>query len=104
MTDSPARPWGCIVAILVVIYALAQVYAGFIGIRHHCGTGWAIAAVIAAFVFRFSLPLTIGSFFGAMNVWGWHWLGALAFAAPGLALMALMVPGVLAGAIARSHR
>ena len=30
------------------------------------------------------LPLTIGTFLGAMNVWGWPWYGALALAAPGL--------------------
>ena len=29
-------------------------------------------------------PLTIGTFFGALDVWGWPWYGALAFAAPGL--------------------
>ena len=30
------------------------------------------------------LPLTIGTFFGALDVWGWPWYGALLFAAPGL--------------------
>jgi hypothetical protein len=40
--------------------------------------------VAVMFLTRFSLPITVGSFFGAMNVWGWHWIGALVFAAPGL--------------------
>lgn len=101
--DSSAA-WGCILMLLIMCYGLAQVYAGFIGIRHHWGGGWAVAAVALAFMFRFSLPLTIGSFFGAMNVWGWHWLGALVFAAPGLAFMALMIPGALAAALASIRR
>jgi hypothetical protein len=24
-------------------------------------------------MFRFTLPITIGAFFGAMDVWDWHW-------------------------------
>ena len=90
---------GYAVSGLVLLYALAQIYAGFIGIQHHWGQGWAIAVVLVAFLFRFTLPLTIGAFLGALNVWGWHWLGALIFAAPGLAFMALMIPGALARAI-----
>lgn len=84
---------GCI---LIAVYGIAQIVAGYVGIQHHFGSGWAIAAIVAAFVFRFSLPITIGSFFGAMNVWGWHWILALVFAAPGLAFMMLMIPGALA--------
>jgi hypothetical protein len=95
---------GCIFMLLIMGYGLAQIYAGFIGIRHHWGGGWAIGAVVVALMFRFSLPLTIGSFFGAMNVWGWHWLGALVFAAPGLAFMALMIPGALAAGLAKFRR
>jgi len=102
-TDSGAS-WGCIFMVIMMLYGLAQIYAGFIGIRHHCGAGWAIAAVFAVFWFRFSLPLTIGSFFGAKNVWGWHWLGALFFAAPGLAFMALMLPGVMAYYVTKIRR
>ena len=77
-------------------YGLTQIYAGFLGIDFHLGKVWAIGAIILAFLFRFTLPLTIGSFFGAMNVWGWHWAGALLFAAPGLIFMGLMVPEILA--------
>jgi len=81
--------------IFLVLYGLVQIYAGWVGIEYHLGSGWAVAAFVAAFVFRFTLPITVGSFFGAMDVWGWPWLGALLFAAPGLAFMALMVPGAL---------
>jgi hypothetical protein len=99
--DKAAGFFGCAGMILFLGYGAAQIYAGYIGIHHHLGTGWAVAALVAAIGFRFSLPLTIGSFFGAMNVWGWHWLGAFVFAAPGLAFMALMIPGALASVIGK---
>jgi hypothetical protein len=79
-----------------IAFGIAQFIAGYAGIAHGLGTGWAIAAVIAGFAFRFTLPITIGAFFGAMNVWGWPWIGALVFAAPGLILV---VPGVLGSII-----
>ena len=82
------------IAGLVAIFALgfAQLAAGFVGIEHGLGLGWAWVALIAAMVFRFTLPITIGAFFGAMNVWGWHWALAALFAAPG---MIVVVPNVL---------
>jgi len=89
---------GFAVMIVILVYGLVQIWAGFIGIDHHLGSGWAWAAIAVFFIFQFTLPVTIGSFFGAMDVWGWHWAGALAFAAPGLAFMLLMIPGSLASA------
>jgi hypothetical protein len=75
-----------------LVFGIAQFIAGVQGIAAGIGVGWAIAAVAAALMFRFTLPITIGSFFGAMNVWGWPWFFAALFAAPGLILV---VPGVL---------
>ena len=74
-----------------VVFGSAQLYAAFLGIEHHLAAIWALGAILSAFIFRFTLPITIGSFFGALNVWGWHWPAAFVFAAPGLLLM---VPGV----------
>lgn len=84
---------GCLGAILFICYGLAQIVAGFAGIQHHLGTGWAIGIIVASLILRFSLPITIGAFFGALNVWHWHWLGAALFAAPGLLFLALLLPG-----------
>jgi hypothetical protein len=83
--------------IAILAFGALQIYAGYLGIEHHLGAGWAAAALIGAFLFRFALPITIGSFFGAMNVWGWHWAAAAAFAAPGLLLL---IPGTIASIIA----
>ena len=70
--------------LIFVTVAIIQTAVGYIGIEHHFGTFVAIVVIILAFVFRLMLPLTIGTFLGAMNVWGWPWYGALALAAPGL--------------------
>ena len=70
--------------LIFVTAAIIQTAVGYIGIEHHFGTFVAIVVIILAFVFRLMLPLTIGTFLGAMNVWGWPWYGALALAAPGL--------------------
>lgn len=73
--------------------ASRSLWLALTGIEHGLGVGRAWGAVIAALMFRFTLPITIGAFFDAMNVWGWHWALAALFAAPGLLLV---IPGVLA--------
>jgi len=82
-------------AMAFLILGIAQLVAGFAGIDHSVGVLWACVALIAALVFRFTLPITIGAFFGAMNVWGWHWALSAIFAAPGLLLV---VPGAISQA------
>jgi hypothetical protein len=77
--------------------AVIQFIAGWQGIEYHLGFWAAIAAVAVALVFRFTLPLTVGTFFGALSVWGWHWAPALLLTLPGLALV---VPSVVAEVIA----
>lgn len=83
---------GCVYMIGFIIYGCFQFYAGYLGIEHYAGTGWAVAAILIALFLRFTLPVTVGSFLGAMTVWGWPWYGAAAFAVPGLAAMLLFGP------------
>lgn len=73
---------------------VVQLVAGFTGIEHELGIYWAWGALFVALFFRFMLPMTIGAFFGATEVWGWHWAGALLLVAPGLLFI---VPGLMAG-------
>lgn len=82
-----------VVILLFILYGVAQLVVGYIGIQIELGTGWAIAAMVGALMFRFTLPITIGSFFGAMSLWHVHWVVAALFAAPGLAFS---VPAVAA--------
>ena len=92
---------GIIGFLAFLAFGIAQLVAGFAGIELGVGSFWAWAALIVALGFRFTLPITIGAFFGAMNVWGWHWALAALFAAPGLLLV---IPGVLASIISLVKR
>ena len=83
--------------IALVAIGISQLIAGFVGISHELGPGWAIVAVGAVFAFRLMLPFTVGAFFGAWHVWGWPWPLALLLAVPGLALL---IPAVGRAALA----
>jgi hypothetical protein len=74
-------------------YTIVAIWAASAGLSLYLGTGWAIGTILVSMFFRFSPPIVVGAFLGAMNVWGWHWALALLFAAPGLAFV---VPGVIA--------
>jgi len=83
------------------VYTTAQMSAAFAGISHGLSQLWALVALCAALLLRFTLPVTIGAFFGAMQIWGWHWALALLFAAPGLIFM---LPGVIPAIFSLSTR
>ena len=78
--------------ILFIVYGIAQLVLGYAGIDFHLGAVWAGIALFGALIFRFTLPITIGAFFGAIDVLHWHWALAALFAAPGLAFI---IPGVI---------
>lgn len=84
---------GCAGMLLWAAFGILQVYAGYLGIRHHWGNGWAVGLMILFLTTQFSLPITIGAFFGAMDVWHWPWYGAFAFALPGLTFLMLGATG-----------
>ena len=82
--------------IIFVIWGIAQFRAGYDGIFAYAGISWAITAIVVAFIFRFTLPITIGAFYGALIIWDWPWYWALIFASPGLLLM---IPSMLTSAL-----
>lgn len=82
--------------IFFLLIGIAQAIVGYLGIEYHLGTGLAIGCIIASFIFRITFPLTIGTFFGALDVLGWPWYGAALLTAPGLIFM---VPGAVGMAL-----
>ena len=74
-------------------FAIFSTIVGYLGVEYHLGSGWAIGCLIAAFVFRFSLPLTVGFFFGLVDVLGWNIFVAILVTVPGLIFM---IPGAIA--------
>jgi len=89
---------GGLIFIGVIFYGIAQLSVGYLGIEDLFGGGWAIAALIGSVIFRFTLPITIGAFFGATEVLGWHWVAALVFTAPGLLFV---IPAVVSSVLER---
>lgn len=79
--------------IAMILLGLAQLFAGYVGIKHYLGSILAFVIIGLSAGLRFTLPITIGAFLGAMNVWNWHWSLAGIFAAPGLLFM---LPGIFA--------
>ncbi len=83
--------------IFFLIVGVVQICVGFLGIEYHFGAGWAFGALLLSFILRISFPLTIGTFFGALDVLGWNWFSALLLTLPGIIFM---VPGAIAIALA----
>ena len=84
---------GCLMALATMAYGLLITVVGWIWIEVEFGFWWGIAAIVLAIFLRFTLPITVGAIFGAMHLWGWHWIGATLFVLPGLAFM---IPAVFA--------
>lgn len=89
---------GCLLGIAFLAFGGFQVYAAAIGLDAAIGAFWAGVAIVAAFVLRTSLPIMIGAFLCAKNIWEWHWMGAVLFAAPSLAFI---IPSMAADLIGR---
>lgn len=75
-----------------IVVGLAQLALGFMGLDYLLGLWAAFAALAAAFLFKFMLPLTIGSYFGAVEIMGLPWWAGILVAAPGLLFL---VPSLL---------
>lgn len=111
--------WGWawpLVMLAWLAFSVFYLITGLAGIDHHLGLFFSILAALALVVFRFSIPIAVGCFFGARDVWGWHWIGALLFTLPGLAYvfrmgfaitwqgLVVFIPATLLGALQRFSR
>lgn len=83
-------------SMLFAAFGLVQLFIGFGGIEVMWGQGWAWAALVAAVLFRFTIPILVGIYLYTTEAWGWPWYGAVLFAMP---VLALMVPGIVAGVL-----
>lgn len=84
---------GCL---LFAAFGIAQLVAAWLGAGYALGSFWAVAIFGFCFFFRFTLPITIFSFIGAMYVWEWPWWGALLFTFP---MLLVIIPSMLADAL-----
>lgn len=86
-------------AILIALYAVAQIVASLQGLETYLGVLGALFIIGLCLYFRFTLPLTIAAFLCAKNVWGWHWFFALLFVAPGLAFLLPAIAAVVVASL-----
>lgn len=75
---------------------LLQLALGYMGLEYLIGTWAAVLGLIVALGFRVFLPMSIGSFFGAVHVPGRPWWAGVLVVLPGLVLL---IPGIIATAI-----
>lgn len=90
---------GIFAGICFLLIGLAQLGFGLVGIEHHLGWWAVMGAAVALFPFRIMLPITIGAYFGVVDVFGWPWWLGVLIAAPGVffmfpAFVALLMQGV----------
>ena len=81
---------GCFV---MALFAITQLWASFDGARFYTGPILGFVIIALCLFLRFTLPVTIFAFLGALMVWQWSWYWALLFVAPGLILI---IPAILA--------
>lgn len=94
MLDSEGQEGlGCVLAIFSLVLGICQLVVGLLGIDYHLGWWGIIGAVVLLLWLRFTIPITVGAYFGAVDVLGWPWWGGLLFAFPGIVFM---VPSVMA--------
>ena len=76
--------FGLLFILISFLSILFNIIMGFIGIQFFYGTIVALLITIISIYFKVILPLYIGSFFGMIYVFQWHWLIALLICLPGL--------------------
>ena len=74
-------------AVILIGFGILQLVIGCLGIAAVYGGGWAVATFFSAVAFRFTVPIVIGCYLYAHNIWGWHWIFSAIFAAPGILFM-----------------
>ena len=93
-TERFSGPFGCLVVLLVVMLGLVYLWIGAAGINHQFGGRILTLSILAIAFFRFTLPFTIGTYFGIFDVIGWpEWAGLL-IAVPSLIFI---IPGLIYG-------
>lgn len=75
---------GILLLLPYLALGVSQAILGFMGLEYLLGIWAAVVGVGLAFAFRFTVPMFIGTYFGAVNVMEWPWWVGLLVTAPGL--------------------
>lgn len=91
---------GILAIVMILGLGAVQIVVGYHGLDVQFGSTWAFVGA-ALFFLRFSPPLIVGVYFGAIDLWGWHPVAAAVFAVPGLLLL---IPGIIEFALDKLRR
>lgn len=80
---------GCLSTLVVLIFGTGYLAIAFSGLENQFSLVWAGTALIILIVFNITLPLSVGSYFYATSVLGWHWFEAILFS---LIVITIIVP------------
>ena len=75
---------GILLIIILLSTMIFHLVLGYLGFQYFFGTTIAVLLTILCIFFRFSLPLSIGTFFGIIYVLEWHWFFAILISLPGV--------------------
>lgn len=89
--------FGGLAFIALIAYGISMLVAAYNGIEGELGVFAVVVVGLVAVFFRFTLPITVAAFIGAVDVWGWDWYWALLYVLPGLAVV---IPTVAVATIA----
>lgn len=78
---------GVLLFITVMLYGLIQIYAGFLGIELYWGTVWAAVIIAFSMMTRITIPIMIGGYFCATEIWNWDIIWAVIFVMPSILFM-----------------
>lgn len=101
MKDFLDTTGGCLLMLAFWGFGLFQLGAGWAGIESQWGWGWGLVAVTLALVARVTLPIVVGCYLCAHDLWGWNWFFSALFAAPGLIFM---IPALVADMLSAARR
>ena len=75
---------GLIAVILLISLIFFHIIVGFLGLQYYFGSIMGIFLIIMCFLLKFFIPISIATFFGALNVIEWHWIPSLLISLPGI--------------------
>jgi hypothetical protein len=91
--------FGYLLGLAFCLAALMLCWLAWMGLENQFGWRWALGGVIVGVLLRINFPVVVGLYFYAHNLMDWPMAESMAFALPGLLLIAPSVATTVFGAI-----
>lgn len=87
MGEKLGESLSCIGMVLFLALGVVQLYAGYIGLDYLIESSlWFNVLFWGSILLNIWIPIFVGCFYAARDLWEWHWALALLFTLPGIAL------------------